>query len=35
MGYSQRRDKGDYRWVPDGSGIYRLYHGDTVVYQGR
>lgn len=34
MGYTQRRDKGDYRWVPDTSGIYRLYHGDQVVYVG-
>lgn len=34
MGYSQRRPKGDYRWVPETSGIYRLYHGDWVVYVG-
>jgi len=34
MGYTERRSKGDYRWVPDTSGIYRLYHGDTVVYVG-
>jgi predicted GIY-YIG superfamily endonuclease len=35
MGYSSRREKGDYRWVPETSGIYRLYHGDTVVYVGQ
>lgn len=35
MGYTERREKGDYRWVPDTSGIYRLYHGDTVVYVGQ
>ncbi len=34
MSYSTRRDKGDYRWVPECSGIYRLYHGDTIVYIG-
>jgi excinuclease UvrABC nuclease subunit len=35
MGYSERREKGDYRWVPETSGIYRLYHGDSVVYVGQ
>ena len=35
MPYIQRRDKGDYRWVPNTSGIYRLYQGDTVVYVGQ
>lgn len=35
MGYSGRRDKGDYRWVPETSGIYRLFHGDYVVYVGQ
>ena len=35
MGYSERRDKGDCRWVPETSGIYRLYHGDTIVYVGQ
>lgn len=35
MGYGQRRQKGDYRWVPDTSGIYRLYQGDRVVYVGQ
>ncbi|MFZ0891009.1 MAG: GIY-YIG nuclease family protein [Thermoplasmata archaeon] len=35
MGYTERREKGDYRWVPDSSGIYRLYHGDRVVYVGQ
>jgi len=35
MGYTERRDKGDYRWVPDTSGIYRLYQGDRVVYVGQ
>lgn len=35
MGYTQRREKGDYRWVPMTSGIYRLYHGNTVVYVGQ
>lgn len=34
MGYTERRPKGDYRWVPDTSGIYRLYQGDKVVYVG-
>lgn len=34
MGYTERREKGDYRWVPETSGIYRLYHGDSVVYVG-
>ena len=34
MGYSQRREKGDYRWVPTCSGIYRLYHGDHIMYIG-
>jgi predicted GIY-YIG superfamily endonuclease len=35
MGYNERREKGDYRWVPETSGIYRLYQGDTVVYVGQ
>jgi predicted GIY-YIG superfamily endonuclease len=35
MSYSERRDKGDYRWVPSTSGIYRLYHGDQIVYVGQ
>jgi excinuclease UvrABC nuclease subunit len=35
MGYTERREKGDYRWVPYTSGIYRLYHGDQVVYVGQ
>ena len=35
MGYSERHEKGDYRWVPDTSGIYRLYQGDTIVYVGQ
>lgn len=34
MGYTERRQKGDYRWVPETSGIYRLYHGDNIVYVG-
>lgn len=34
MGYSQRRQKGDYRRVPETSGIYRLYQGDRVVKVG-
>jgi len=34
MGYSGRRKKGNYSRVPETSGIYRLYHGDTVVYMG-
>ena len=34
MSYSEKRSKGDYRWVPEVSGIYRLYHGDKVVYVG-
>jgi len=34
-GYTERRDKGDYRWVPSTSGIYRLYQGDIVVYVGQ
>ena len=34
MSYSQRRLKGDYRWVPEVSGIYRLYYGDNIVYVG-
>ena len=35
MGYTERRPKGDYRWVPETSGIYRLYHGDWIVYVGQ
>ena len=35
MGYSQRRNKGDLRWVPDSSGVYRLYQGDRIVYVGQ
>lgn len=35
MGYTEKRPKGDYRWVPETSGIYRLYHGDTIVYMGQ
>lgn len=35
MGYTERREKGDYRWVPETSGIYRLYHGDWIVYVGQ
>lgn len=35
MGYNMRRQKGDYRWVPETSGIYRLYHGDTIVHVGQ
>jgi hypothetical protein len=35
MGYSQRRDKGDYRWVPACSGLYRLYRGPYIVYIGQ
>ncbi len=35
MTYTERRPKGDYRWVPATSGIYRLYHGDSVVYVGQ
>lgn len=35
MAYTQRRPRGDYRWVPETSGIYRLYHGDTVVKIGQ
>lgn len=34
MTYSQRRDKGNYWQVPEGPGIYRLYHGDSIVYVG-
>lgn len=34
MGYSGRRRKGSYSRVPETSGIYRLYYGDTVVYVG-
>lgn len=34
-GYTQRRGRGDYRWVPNTSGIYRLYHGETIVYVGQ
>jgi len=34
MAYSQRRNKGDYRWVPACSGIYRLYRGPNIVYIG-
>ncbi len=35
MGYTERRDKGDYRWVPERSGIYRLYQGEAIVYVGQ
>lgn len=34
MSYTQRRRKGDYWQVPEGPGIYRLYHGDAIVYVG-
>jgi hypothetical protein len=34
LSYSTRRQKGDYRWVPECQGIYRLYHGDYIIYQG-
>jgi len=34
MSYSTRRRKGDYRWIPECQGIYRLYHGEKVVYIG-
>jgi len=35
VGYSERRQKGDYRWVPETSGIYRLFHGDTPIHVGQ
>jgi len=35
MSYTERRPKGDYRWVPETSGIYRLYHGESIVYVGQ
>lgn len=35
MSYTERREKGDYRWVPITSGIYRLYQGDRIVYVGQ
>lgn len=34
MSYSTRRTKGDYSQVPNKPGVYRLYHGDKVVYVG-
>jgi hypothetical protein len=34
VAYTKPRPKGDYRWVPDTSGIYRLYQGERVVYVG-
>ncbi|MEE9115735.1 MAG: GIY-YIG nuclease family protein [Thermoplasmata archaeon] len=35
MGYSKRHKKEDLSRVPNTSGIYRLYHGNTVVYVGQ
>lgn len=32
--YSKRKEKGDYRWMDNTQGIYRLYHGDNIVYVG-
>lgn len=35
MSYNQRRQKGDYAGLREGPYIYRLYHGDRVVYVGQ
>jgi len=35
VSYTIPRPKGDYRWVPETSGIFRLYQGDRIVYVGQ